>query len=387
VQELECQARLPTFNKNLCCPSTAEAANAFPDGRTPAANGALPPPKPCRQQLTTLRVAFLPLICTIEKVADFTESIRKQARNAYIKGILNVEPIWRYTLNLGPTLDYRRHAQRLAEESARVASDLDRYGVAQTSLEAITGDSELLGRLQTHARQLEEAKAEVIRKQQEALASDKDLGNGEKEKSFVVTMFDHSRPVIEPDGLLAQLLLNPNVKGVADHYYGLRTKVADINIWRNLPTGRDPIASQLWHRDLLTDHLMLKMFLYLEDVDEGAGPFSYVKGTHTKGRRHWSPNTFTFDGYNYRASDDDMAKSTTEEERPVFVAPAGAIVFADTSGWHRGGFAVTKSRFVVQALFQSRAALPDRALGVPKGLDLSKAPTDLLFDRKTASAA
>ena len=48
-----------------------------------------------------------------------------------------------------------------------------------------------------------------------------------------------------------------------------------------------------------------------------------------------------------------MAKTTKDEDRPVFIAPAGTIVFADTTGWHRGGFAVTSDRFVVQALFQS----------------------------------
>ena len=50
---------------------------------------------------------------------------------------------------------------------------------------------------------------------------------------------------------------------------------------------------------------MLKMFLYLEDVDAGAGPFSYLKGTHGRGDRKWSPGAENFDGYNYRASDEE----------------------------------------------------------------------------------
>ena len=38
-------------------------------------------------------------------------------------------------------------------------------------------------------------------------------------------------------GILAQMMLNPQIKGIADNYYGMRTKVSDINIWRN-PSNR-----------------------------------------------------------------------------------------------------------------------------------------------------
>ena len=318
-------------------------------------------------------------------MSEITTKLRKTAREAYIKGLLGVEPVWRYTVNLPATLEYRRHGKALQDEAARVVADLNKYGCATTTVEALTGDPEMFGKLQTLARELESAKAEVVADQKAKLAQSGDLGNGKDQKHFVVTMLDHDRPVIEPDGLLARLMLNTQVKGVADAYYGLQTKISDINLWRNLPTGRQPTASQLWHRDLLTDHLMLKMFMYIEDVTDGGGPLAYVKGTHGKGRRDWKPSSYSFDGYNYRATNEEMDKSTTAAEHPSFAAPAGTIVFADTTGWHRGGFATTSSRFVLQALFQSNAALPDRALGVPIGLDLTKAPAELLFDRKTAS--
>ena len=41
--------------------------------------------------------------------------------------------------------------------------------------------------------------------------------------------------------------------------------------------------SQLWHRDPANDEHLLKVFVYLTDVDEGAGPFMYAAGTHPEG--------------------------------------------------------------------------------------------------------
>ncbi len=43
------------------------------------------------------------------------------------------------------------------------------------------------------------------------------------------------------------------------------------------PEAIDRVASQRWHRDYNDKHL-LKVFLYMSDVDEAAGPFEYVPG-------------------------------------------------------------------------------------------------------------
>ena len=49
------------------------------------------------------------------------------------------------------------------------------------------------------------------------------------------------------------------------------------DLWYSLaqPEATERVASQLWHRDFDDKHL-LKAFLYLRDVDEGAGPFEYI---------------------------------------------------------------------------------------------------------------
>lgn len=313
---------------------------------------------------------------------SLSQSQRQRARAIYSKALLGNEPVWRYGMNALSTIEFRKNRPELNAEAQRVLSDLNRDGVAMSTLEALTGDPTLLGRLQAEAAKLEEAKAEV-RKAQEAALAESDLLRKGLEKVFVVTMLDANRPEIDPSDVLVETLLHSQVKGIADSYYGLKTKVADINIWRNLPTGRDAVASQLWHRDLPEDHMILKSFIYLEDVTPESGPFHYIKGTHGKGNRTWRPEAAEHDGDNYRVGLDEMAAVTSDTERVSFPAPAGTILFGDTFGWHKGGEAKTDTRFVVQALFSSPAALPDRMLAAPKTLKLADAPSELRYDKKT----
>ena len=89
-----------------------------------------------------------------------------------------------------PTLDYRKAMPKLDAEAARVSVDVNKYGVASTSLEALTGDATLLGKLQAYAKSLEDAKAEAIAAQRAALTAT-ELGNGATEKKFVVELLDH----------------------------------------------------------------------------------------------------------------------------------------------------------------------------------------------------
>ena len=192
------------------------------------------------------------------------------------------EPVWRYGFNAGPTRDYRRRPPVLGDEAQRVLATVNRDGLATSNLADLTGDPTLLERLQEEAYRLEGMRAEELEGRRERIAA----GNigGPKDKEFVMELLDSRRPVIEPNGLLARTALNEQLRGVADGYYGLRTRVSDINFWRNLPTPLPPRSSQLWHRDLPEDYYILKLFVYLEDCGDTNGPFTYLVGHPRQGR-------------------------------------------------------------------------------------------------------
>jgi Phytanoyl-CoA dioxygenase (PhyH) len=291
------------------------------------------------------------------------------------------EPVWRYGFNAGPTRDYRRRPPVLGEEARRVLADVDRDGLAVSNLADLTGDATLLERLQEEAYRLEGMRAEELEGRRERIAA----GNvgGPKDKEFVMELLDSRRPVIDPTGFLAQTALNAQLRGVADGYYGLRTRISDINFWRNLPTPLAPRSSQLWHRDLPEDFYILKLFVYLEDCGPTNGPFTYLVGTHGKGDRKLQLPAQD-DGQTKRSGDDALREAGVIDRMRAVTGNAGSVVFADTRGYHKGGWVQEKGRLLFHVLYSSKAAFPNRMLGLPSGVRPAEWSRDLVFDPRTA---
>ena len=69
---------------------------------------------------------------------------------------------------------------------------------------------------------------------------------------------------------------------LANTYLEMWSKLEYVDVWYSVPQPAEAqrISSQRWHRDYNDKHL-LKVFLYLVDVDENMGPFQYVPGSQT----------------------------------------------------------------------------------------------------------
>ena len=117
-------------------------------------------------------------------------------------------------------------------------------------------------------------------------------------------------------------------------------KLEYVDVWYTPPV-EDPErrSSQRWHRDFNDRHL-LKAFLYLGDVDEESGPFEYVPrtapGSELEHLWPWRPL-----GDNYPPEEELDAKVADRAVR--FTAPKGTLIFCNTSGFHRGGFATQQA--------------------------------------------
>lgn len=114
------------------------------------------------------------------------------------------------------------------------------------------------------------------------------------------------------------------------------------NLWEVHPTAEPPSRSQLWHRDT-EDVRIVKAFLYLSDVRPGAGPLCYAERTHSFGAlAEVKPETYIEPGSGWvRVSDEEMAKTGAVQR--VALGPTSTLVFADTAGYHKGGY-VTEGR-------------------------------------------
>jgi hypothetical protein len=113
------------------------------------------------------------------------------------------------------------------------------------------------------------------------------------------------------------------------------------------PNAGERVASQRWHRDPEDEHVV-KLFVYLSDVDDGAGPFEYVRGSATGGRYG---DLWPWQRQGLTAISDELEDAVAPEDVLTMRGPAGTIVLCDTGGFHRGGFARTAPRILSVATY------------------------------------
>jgi hypothetical protein len=130
---------------------------------------------------------------------------------------------------------------------------------------------------------------------------------------------------------------------VVNAYRGLWTKLLSVdNVYTvPFPGSEERVGSQNWHRDPEDLHVV-KVFLYFSDVDHEAGPFEYVQGS-AEGGRYGDAWPWRVRGGTYPPTG-ELEKLVSPSDRVTAEGRAGTIIFCDTSGWHRGGFAKSKPR-------------------------------------------
>jgi hypothetical protein len=250
------------------------------------------------------------------------------------------ESKWRYWDNSGPWARHWLRGERARGEGARVLAELNRLGVARTSVERLLGRTEEWEALRAQVERAGQARAaEMAEARQWAGVP------GEK-KSFLFELPDQS-------GLYDGFALLGPIVHVVNGYLGMEAKLAYANVWHSFTTEAPPQRSQLWHRDQ-DDYLEVKIFAYLRAVEDGAGPFTYAPGTHPKGRVRAEPESFREPGHgNRRSTDEQMARVVPPELWVRATGPAGTLLFADTRGYHKGGYARTQERLVFTAMYTS----------------------------------
>ena len=137
--------------------------------------------------------------------------------------------------------------------------------------------------------------------------------------------------------------------GIVNGYCGQPTWLYYLDNWFTVPYPQADtrVASQRWHRDP-EDALIVKVFVYFSDVDEEAGPFEYIRSSAAGGRYG---DLFAWgEGHRYPPPE-ELEGSIEPEDRLTMTGPAGTVIFCDTAGFHRGGFARTRPRILSISTF------------------------------------
>lgn len=128
-------------------------------------------------------------------------------------------------------------------------------------------------------------------------------------------------------------------------------EVRYYNVWHHLATQEEPSASQLWHRDR-EDLQILKVFIYLTDVSVENGPFTYAPQTHLLGKMQ-SESEFFLEKNVKRTNDDMMNNLVNKNQWIQATAPKYTLIFADTHGFHKGGYVKEGERLLFTAMYVS----------------------------------
>jgi hypothetical protein len=111
--------------------------------------------------------------------------------------------------------------------------------------------------------------------------------------------------------------------------------------------GGDQTETRLWHRDQ-EDLRIVKIIVYVNDVDRGGGGYEYVD----RGKLA----TWRLGGNTGRIDDDLMMQLVPESFQHVATGPRGTVVFTDTcSVFHRGTIAHTEDRRALFYCYNSKS--------------------------------
>ena len=141
---------------------------------------------------------------------------------------------------------------------------------------------------------------------------------------------------------LVSLRHDRTVLDIASAYYRMPFHSNVLVFQHNLQSNED---TRFWHVDAFVREF--KAFVYLDDVDEGNGPFAYLKGTH---RDHLTRLKKQVVGNPPGESATSFYEPEIEpklDREARICGPAGTLILTNVRGLHRGTPQADRSRSVL----------------------------------------
>ena len=273
---------------------------------------------------------------------------------------------WRYVANCKPWSAYQFDKTSLNDTQRVLLQSLWRDGIALTTVKELIGEVPLFEQLENAVSTLERTtlSGDLLRARERV--------DTPGFKSYLIELLGPS-PVLDPNAIYVRFAVQPAVLNIANTYFGMYTRLRAFNVWHNFPSTKEPRNSQLWHCDP-EDRYILKMFVYLTDVNEESGPLVYARGTHAQGSIKSVPKSFKDPETTARRSTDVQMSAVVPKDRWLTaVGPKGTVVFADTRGYHKGGLVRGQERILYNCMFTSQASTRpeyfERRLPIPDSPD------------------
>src|SRR5262245_26170226 len=132
-------------------------------------------------------------------------------------------------------------------------------------------------------RELEEQRDRFVAATEADLAAGGEHVRVRPGKEFVVRLQSYGVELGSDDPWF-RFVSSHRLLDIANTYLEMWSKLEYVDVWYSVPqpTAAERVSSQRWHRDYNDKHL-LKVFLYLVDVNDAMGPFQFVAGSQPGG--------------------------------------------------------------------------------------------------------
>lgn len=153
-----------------------------------------------------------------------------------------------------------------------------------------------------------------------------------------VAHYTYSQVVSCPHTL--KIANDPAVLAIMGQCLGCKPTISSINLWWSMAGRAKAEHAELFHRDV-DDWRFYKLFIYLTDVDDGAGPHVFVKGSQNDDlllpiRRY---------------QDEEVEKAFGKDRVMRITGKAGTAFLENTFGFHKGTLCQNKNRLLFQVQY------------------------------------
>lgn len=253
---------------------------------------------------------------------------------------------WRYATNSIRTLRAIRHVPAFAD-TPQISRELEEQGIVSADSSAfLTAEGQ---------QRLAEVSGHLLDKSRSREVSEilesgcvKAGFSDNSSKNYLINLLS-KRDVHLPDSTLLKLALDAKLLEIVAGYLGLWPRLDAVNAWLNFPTDSPAVKSQIWHRDP-EDLKIIKVFIYLVDVDKDRGPFTFIPKTHPFGA---NAGKVPAHEDSERIQADEMNRVFPPESHLVCTGPANTMILADTVGYHRGGKPHSGNRILLTFTYTS----------------------------------
>jgi len=177
---------------------------------------------------------------------------------------------------------------------------------------------------------------QILRNIKEEVARCFDTNTNTKYPSKQMIYID--KPILNLPSL-HELLFDDRMINIATGYYNCRPALGSVAVRKSFVNDEPPLTNQNYHRDYNSLVKMMKFVIYLNDVDEGGGPFTYVNESNKRIWNGWWQTHYP--------SDEMIEKLYGKDKVVPITANFGDLLMANTRGMHKGQKPSTSERTAI----------------------------------------